>query len=406
MLSIAVIGGGAAGMTAALAAASRGAAVSVFERQARVGRKLAVTGNGRCNLTNLHASPEHYHGEEPGFPLPALRRLDAAGTLEHFRNLGLLTVTEPDGRVYPLSNTAGSVVDVLRYALEGEGVRVLTGCEVKRIRKENGGFRILTDAGSHAADRVVVACGGLAGERFGGTGLGYRLLEDLGHRCTPLRQGLVQLRSSSPCCRSLKGVRADALARVFLGGDRLAEAAGEVQFTEYGLSGPVIFELSRAALSAPGTLVSLDLVRDLKEEELRDLLLERSRRTPFLPVEDVFVGTVQNRLGRVLARSAGLELKKTLSGLTGQEAARLARAAKHFEFPITGDMGMPNAQVTVGGVRTSGFDPETLESRLCSGLYACGEVLDVDGDCGGYNLQWAWSSGFLAGSSAAEKEHA
>ncbi|MBR4702784.1 MAG: aminoacetone oxidase family FAD-binding enzyme [Oscillospiraceae bacterium] len=406
MLSIAVIGGGAAGMTAALAAASRGAAVSVYERQTRVGRKLAVTGNGRCNLTNLHASPEHYHGEEPDFVLPALRRMDAAGTLERFRSLGLLTVTEPDGRVYPLSNTAGSVVDVLRFALEGAGVRVLTGAEVRLVQKEKNGFRVLSDIGSHPADRVVVACGGLAGERFGGTGLGYRLLKELGHSCTPLRQGLVQLRSSSPFCRSLKGVRADALARVFHGSELLAEAAGEVQFTDYGLSGPVIFELSRAALSVPGTRVSLDLVRELPEEELRDLLLARSRGTPFLPLEDVFVGTVQNRLGHVLVRSAGLDLKKTLSALTGAEAVRLAQEAKHFSFPVTGDMGMPNAQVTVGGIRTSEFDPETLESRLCTGLYACGEVLDVDGDCGGYNLQWAWSSGFLAGSSAAEGNHA
>ncbi len=406
MLTIAVIGGGAAGMAAALAAASRGAAVFVYERQARVGRKLSVTGNGRCNLSNRNASPAHYHGEESGFVLPALRRMDAAGTLEHFRSLGLLTVTEPDGRVYPLSNTAGSVVDVLRYALEAAGVRVETGCEVKAVRKNRGAFQLLTDAETRRADRVVVACGGLAGERFGGTSLGYRLLEGLGHSCTPLRQGLVQLRSSSPFCRSLKGIRADALARVFLGDGLLREAAGEVQFTEYGLSGPVIFELSRWALSSPGTLVSLDLVRELPEEALRELLLRRSRRTPALPLEDVFVGTVQNRIGRVLARSCGLELKKAVSDLTEAEAARLAHEAKHFTFPVIGDMGMPNAQVTVGGVRTSEFDPETLESRLCPGLYACGEILDVDGDCGGYNLQWAWSSGALAGASAAERTNA
>ena len=406
MLSIAVIGGGAAGMAAALAAASRGAAVSVFERQARVGRKLSVTGNGRCNLTNLHAAPEHYHGEDPGFPLPALRRMDAAGTLGFFHSLGLLTAAEPDGRVYPLSNTAGSVVDVLRYALEAAGVRVETGCEVRSVQREKGGFRILTAAGPHPADRAVVACGGLAGERFGGTDLGYRLLKGLGHSCTPLGQGLVQLRSDSPCCRSLKGIRADARAQVSAGGALLAEAEGEVQFTEYGLSGPLIFELSRSALSVPGAAVTLDLVRALPEEELRELLLARSRSTPALPLEDVFVGTVQNRIGRVLVRACGLDLQRAVSSLTGAEAALLARKAKSFSFSVTGGMGMPNAQVTVGGVRTSEFDPETLESRLCPGLYACGEVLDVDGDCGGYNLQWAWSSGALAGASAAEDGHA
>ena len=403
MASIAVIGGGAAGMMAAFSAASRGAAVSVYERQARVGRKLAVTGNGRCNLTNTHASPEHYHGEAPGFSAPALERFGPSETLKDFLRLGLVTVTEPDGRVYPLSDTAGSVVDVLRYALAAAGVRVETGCEVKGLLREPGGFRLFTDQGERKAERVIVACGGPAGERFGGTGLGHRLLESLGHSCTPLREGLVQLRSDNRFCRSLKGIRADALVRVSAGDTLLEESAGEVQFTDYGLSGPAVFEISRAALSLPGAVVTLDLVRMLSEGELRELLLARRRSTPQLPLEEVFVGTVQNRIGRVLVQAAGLDGKRPLSGLTEKEAALLSREAKRFAFPITGNMGMANAQVTVGGICTGEFDPVTLESRLCPGLYACGEVLDVDGDCGGCNLQWAWSSGHEAGASAAEE---
>ncbi len=401
MISVAVIGGGAAGMMAALEAASRGAAVSVYERQNRVGRKLAVTGNGRCNLTNLHASPQSYHGLDPGFAAPALNRFSPMETLAHFRGLGLLTVFEPDGRVYPLSDTAGSVVDVLRFAMEASGVCLKDSCEVTALERAGSGWRVKCTEGSFEADRVIAACGGMAGERFGGTNKGYELLEALGHHRTPLRCSLVQLRCGNPSCRSLKGIRADAAVRVFFGDALLAYSAGEIQFTDYGLSGPAVFEISREALSRPGIVVSLDLLRSVTEEELSEMLLRRAERTPQLTMSDIFLGTVQNRIGRILVSSAGLKGSESVESLTEKAARRLARLAKHFEFPVIGDMGAANAQVTVGGIRTDEFDPETMESRLWPGLYACGELLDVDGDCGGYNLQWAWSSGRLAGISAA-----
>ncbi len=402
MITVAVIGGGAAGMMAAWKAASRGAAVSLFERQSRVGRKLAVTGNGRCNLTNLNAGPDSYHGTDGGFAAYALEQLGPERTRELFRSLGLLTVAEPGGRVYPLSDTAGSVVDVLRYAIQAAGVCLYDSCEVSGIQHSGDGFRVTWEGGSLEAERVIVACGGMAGERFGGTKLGYRLLESLGHRCTPLRWSLVQLRSDNPQCRSLKGVRADASVTVLRKGGVIARSAGEVQFTDYGLSGPAVFEISRAALEKPGTVVSLDLLRCVNEEELTEMLLRRAGNTPGLTLGDAFLGTVQNRIGRVLVSAAGLKSSDELKNLDEKTARRLAKLAKGFEFPVTGDMGAANAQVTVGGIRTDDFDPATMESRLCPGLFACGEVLDIDGDCGGYNLQWAWSSGSLAGASAAE----
>ena len=402
MITVAVIGGGAAGMMASLEAASRGAAVSVFERQSRVGRKLAVTGNGRCNLTNLNASPAAYHGTERGFAAGALGEYGPEETLKFFRALGLVTAAEPSGRVYPLSDTAGSVVDVLRFAMEAAGVKLVADCEVRRLERSRRGFRVVCPDSAWEADRAIVACGGMAGERFGGTKLGYRLLEDLGHHCTPLRWSLVQLRSDHPGCPSLKGIRADAGVSVLCRGRVLAEASGEVQFTDYGLSGPAIFEISRAALAQGDTVVSLDLLRSVSEEELTAMLLRRASGTPQLTMGDAFLGTVQNRVGRVLISAAGLKPSESIGKLDEKTARRLAKLAKHFEFPVTGDMGPANAQVTVGGIQTSEFDPATMESRLCPGLYACGEVLDIDGDCGGYNLQWAWSSGRLAGRSAAE----
>ena len=282
MRKVAVIGGGAAGMMAALEAASRGAAVSVYERQSRVGRKLAVTGNGRCNLSNRNASPVSYHGDDGAFAVPALRQYGPEETLAYFRSIGLLTVTEENGRVYPLSDAAGTVVDVLRYAMEAAGIRLFDSCEVRSLERTKSGFRLRWQEGSAAAERVIVACGGMAGERFGGTALGYRLLEQMGHRCTPLRWSLVQLRSDNPFCRSLKGIRADAEVSVICRGEALASSSGEVQFTDYGLSGPAIFEISRAALERPKTVVSLDLLRGLGEDALADMLLRRARTTPQL----------------------------------------------------------------------------------------------------------------------------
>ena len=404
--TIAVIGGGASGMMAAIAAAGKGAAVKLFERQARLGRKLAATGNGRCNLTNIHADMiSHYHGEEDRFCGPVLERETVRQSLTRFREMGLLTAEEESGRIYPMSDNAGSVVDVLRFSLDALGVAVSCGCPVKHVKKKADGFLLETEDRRETADRVIVACGGKAGGRLGGGTDGYRLLEELGHSCTALRPALVQLRTEGTVTRGLKGVRTQARITVLHGDKTAAEEAGEVQFTEYGLSGPAIFSVSREALRIPGSVISLDLFPDMETDDLYALLQRRARTRPGLTLDDLFTGTVQNRLGRVLVSSSGLRGAMPLR--EASDVLRpLAERAKDFSFRIIGDLGFDQAQVTSGGIRTREFDPVTLESRICPGLYACGEVLDVDGDCGGYNLQWAWSSGWIAGKSAAESEAA
>ena len=394
---VAVIGGGASGMAAALWAAGCGARVTLLERQARVGRKLAATGNGRCNLTNLEASPERYPGGGD-FASPALERFGPEETLRWFAGLGLVTVTEPGGRVYPLSDQAGSVVDVLRFALASAGVETRFGTEVTGVRREKNGFRLGWEGGGMDADRVIVACGGAAGAKLGGGAWGYRLLERLGHGMTPLRPSLVQLRVAEPIVRGLKGVRADGRVRVLRGGEPLAGSEGEIQFTEYGLSGPAVFEVSRAAEA--GTAVSLDLLREYDRAAVTAMLRARRDACPDLTLADVFTGMVQNRLGRVLVRYAGQRETEPLRTVSDGVLDRLARAAGDLRFTVTGNQGFDGAQVTAGGARTEEFDPQTMESRLVPGLYACGEVLDVDGECGGFNLQWAWSSGRAAGLAA------
>ena len=397
-MRVAVIGGGASGLMAALTAAQQGASVVLLERQGRVGRKLLATGNGRCNLTNLELSENNYHGARPNFARPALTAFGPEETLAFFRGLGLLTAAEAGGRVYPLSDQAGSVVDVLRFAAEGAGVETRADFDVTAIRRNGDGFSVCSDSGSVPADRVVLCCGGMAGGRLGGTKSGYELLRALGHHVTKLYPALVQLRTDNTFVRSLKGVRADAGVRLERDGQALAESAGEVQFADYGVSGPAVFEISRAAATEPGELtIHLDLLRDMDFAEAAETVEARRQALPGLTLENLLTGTVHNRLGRTVLRYAGYDLSAPVGGLRRRDVNRIAGALKDFVLPVTGTQGFEGAQVTAGGARTDEFDPETLESRLVPGLYAAGEVLDIDGDCGGYNLQWAWASGRLAG---------
>ena len=400
MSTIAIIGAGASGMMAALTAAEDpGNRVLLFERQNRAGRKLLSTGNGRCNLTNLHAAPGHYHGGTADFVRPALAAFDVEETLAWFREHGLLTVAEPSGRVYPLSDSANSVLDVLRFAIaEKENIRLRPAEPVLEIRRAETGFQVDTEFARVAADFVVVACGGMAGAKVGGVKDGYELLQGLGHSRTALHPALVQLTTETDWPRALKGVRADARLTVTAGRTRLAQTEGEVQFTEKGVSGPAVFDISRAvSTGGEGLTLTLDLLRDFAIREVYDLLCARRKAAPHLPAGDLLTGMLHNRLGKTVIRYVNQKADVPLAELPDDALKAVARACKGFVLPVRGTEGFDSAQVTAGGIRCAEFDPATLESRIAPGLFACGEVLDVDGDCGGFNLQWAWSSGRLAG---------
>ena len=394
-MDIMVIGGGASGMMAALTASQiESNYVFLLERQARIGRKLLATGNGRCNLTNQNASPDYYHGENSRFCNFALHEFGVADTLNLFSALGLLTVTEENGRVYPFSDSANSVLDVLRLHLEQrKNVEIITACEVTSLTRKKGRFTAIAGEKSYTADRVIVSAGGVAGGKLGGTDLGYKLLSSFGHSRTKLFPSLVQIKTDTAFVRSLKGVRTQAVVRY-----GREERIGEVQFTDYGVSGPVIFELSRTVSvgGGNGTLL-LDLLPGVSENKLNMLLADKCKALPHLTAQDLLTGILHNRLGRTVVRAAGLHLEEACSAVSAEELAKIAHMVKYFALPVQGVMGMDGAQVTAGGMRTEEFDEKTMESKLCRGLYACGEVLDIDGDCGGFNLQWAWSSGHLAG---------
>ncbi len=392
---VCVIGGGASGMIAALTASEQPEnEVILIERQARLGRKLLATGNGRCNLSNVNVGPPHYHGQSVDFCRYALEYFGVEQTLAYFRSLGLLTVQEENGKIYPASDSANSVADVLRLHLEQRNnIRILAGFEVSELKKKGKQFHIQAGEEKLLCDRVILCAGGVAGGKLGGTDAGYRLLASFGHSRSKLYPALVQVKTDPTFVRSLKGVRCESTVR--FGGE---ERRGELQFTDYGLSGPVIFEISRAVSTSGGKgTVQIDLLPGTNEAKLKMMLADRVNSLPQLPAEHLLVGILHNRLGRTVLRACGYAFEQSCGILKSSDLKRIADKIKHLQLELQGVMGMDAAQVTAGGILTSEFDPKTMESRLCPGLYAAGEVLDIDGDCGGYNLQWAWSSGRLAG---------
>ena len=411
MKRVAVVGGGASGLAAAISAARAGAEVELFERDARVGKPVLKTGNGRCNLTNMYVAPRDYNNS--GFVAPLLEKWDAAAVRAWFAELGLLTCEEREGRVYPRSNAAATVVDVLRAACAATGVRERVNAEVAALRCPDGeggagvrraaprlGFSLELADGEvvDGFDAVVVAVGG---------GAGARLLEGCGHALVPASPVLCSLACETRPLKGLDGVRVRCAASAFHPDEPapFAHEAGEVLFRNYGVSGIVVFNMSR--LVEPGDELSLDLLPEMGEEKLADLLARRARRlgadSEKATLSDLMRGMFAARVNDAVIRVAGFSSDMALARATrtGDPWAQLAHAAKDFRLSVKGPGDAKRAQVTRGGARTDEFDPHTMASRLNPDLFACGEVLDVDGPCGGWNLHWAWASGIIAGTAAA-----
>ncbi len=393
---IAIIGGGASGLMAAVAAKNEDTNVTVFERTKRVGKKILATGNGRCNMTNTGAGSKNYHGKDPSFVNGAIKRFWVNETLELFSELGILWKEEERGKVYPYSDTASAVLDVLRRRVERTGTEVRCDLDVRSIEKKNGKFIVRTYSGTEDKfDKVIIAAGGKAAPDLGSNGSGYELLKSFGHKITALRPSLVQIKTDTDIVKKLKGIKIDANVTIGRNSSR-----GELLFTDYGLSGPPIFELT-SRLDGDKTL-EIDMMPDHTSDDVLNIIYERMAYLYDVPLEEFFTGMLNKRVGQALLKSVGVApLSRESSSLTEAEAKKIVSAIKGWRFNITGTMSWNNAQVTKGGAETAGFDSATMESKLIKGLYACGEVLDIDGDCGGYNLQWAWSSGYIAGKNAA-----
>lgn len=404
---IAVVGGGAAGITAAIAARRKGAIVTILESNQRIGKKILATGNGRCNLTNITTSIANYHGNNPRFAFSALSQFNVDQTLNFFAKLGVAHRVEEEGKVFPFSLQASSVLDVLRYELDSIGVNVHCGAEVAGIAHSSRGFTLaVKDGGEFQADRVIIATGGKAAPHFGSTGSGYNLALSLGHSVVEPFPALVQLKLVSDYLKRIKGIKFEGTAEVILENKSLQAASGEILFTEYGISGPPILTLSRKAgeclISNKSPWLKLTLLNSFTAGELEVLLAERFSNNPGKTLAFSFVGFLNKQLSPVILNEAGVDLNKAAGQVTAAELKRITHILLDWRFPVTGTTSWPNAQVTAGGVDVHDVNGKTMESRIVPKLYFAGEVLDIDGDCGGYNLQWAWSSGYIAGDSAAE----
>jgi predicted Rossmann fold flavoprotein len=403
---ILVVGGGASGLMTALTAARLGARVRVLERMSRVGKKLLATGNGRCNLTNMNMDVRFFHGAKPRFVQSVLDRFDLTATLAFFEELGIVPRVEEEGKVFPESEQASSVLDLLRYELGRLGVEEICDCSGRAVQRDSSGLVCrATDGREFRADRIIVAAGGKSAPNMGSNGGGQKIAESMGHRVIETFPALVQVNLDSPFLKRLQGLKLRGDAVVLVDGCERRTERGELLFTDYGISGPPILQLSRVVseFTARGRDVRLrlDLFPDVSEERLRESIRARIERAPHRNGEYFLVGFLHKRLAPLVLKEAGVErMDQTCGEWTAETPARLAALLKRWEWRCSGVQSWMNSQVTAGGVDTAELDPETLESRLVPGVHFAGEVLDVDGDCGGYNLQWAWSSGFVAATGA------
>lgn len=397
-----IIGGGAAGLTAALSASRAGAKALVLEAAPRIGRKILAAGNGRCNLANSGAN--RYAGDA-AFADAVLDKCPVSEMLTFLGSLGLTVCEEAGGRIYPACGQAAAVLDVLRLGLERQGVALITDAPVTLLQKEKGAFRARTPQGDFAAPAVVAAFGGMAGGRLGHDGAPYRLLTGLGHTLRPPRPALTPLIAEKGDVKGLSGLRLPAVLTLCDGGDRpVAAAQGEALFTDYGVSGVCAMQLSRKTgemlRAGQKPVLYLDFSPMLGlVPRLYDRVPAGPPRKNLTPVR-AFLRTRAHTLPREVLLT-GLLPRLLVQRLSGLSPDALADALCAFPVRLTDVKGFENAQVTAGGVPGEEFDPQTLQSRLVSGLFAAGELLDVDGDCGGFNLQFAFASGILAGRNAA-----
>ncbi len=399
---VAIVGGGAAGLAAAifLKRECPALSVTVLEKASRVGRKLLSTGNGTCNISNIHAAPAFYHGGDVSFVKPALEMFSPTAAMAFFATIGVVCRPREDGRVYPLCEQAAAVLSQLRAECAACGVEEVTDAAVSAIRPQKRGFMLETVGGTLSADQVLVTAGGAASPSLGGTTDGYALLAALGHEKTPLFPAVTQIVADSEFLRAVKGLRADVHLSLCLNGRTVAENRDELLFCDYGLSGPAAFAISRAVgdweRKKQGDMTAVvDLLPDWTEKAVHEEILRR-RALKGRTMEEFLTGLLNKRIGQTVVRAAGIPLTQAAGELSEAQAQAIARVIKGWTFTVSGTKGLSAAQVTAGGTATAGFDPHTMCSRRVKGLYAAGEVLDIDGDCGGFNLQWAWSSAYVA----------
>lgn len=419
---ILVIGGGASGLVAAIVAARKGKQVTIIEHKDKLGKKILATGNGKCNYTNMHQEPSCYRGEDALYAQQVLEEFGVEDTIFFFKELGIYP-KERNGYLYPNSEQASSVLDVLRLELENLNVKIVCSEHVERIdviyNKDNSNsknltnlqnrnpkcFQVHTNVTAYQAYHVILATGGMASSDLGSDGSGYKLAKSFGHHIITPVPALVQLKAYEKFFKSLAGIRVQSKINLYIQNNLIANSIGELQLTNYGVSGIPIFEISRYASRALQEMkqvdLSIDFLPDIETNEVTSLIEGRIKTCSYKSVESIFIGLLNKKLSYVIIKEAGISPDKPSSALTKLEINLLMKQIKNFRVSIESPNPFASAQVSAGGVKTNEIDSKTMESKLIKGLYLTGELLDIDGTCGGYNLQWAWSTGYLAGQASA-----
>ncbi len=405
-MKIAIIGAGASGLSCAISAAINAKVnkvsvdITVFETREKVGRKILATGNGRCNLMNENEGDFYF--DKNGFSCFALKKFDVRSNIEFFIELGLYTRSDEEGRIYPLSNQATSVLDALRFGCDKYKVKLVCDCDVKTIKKVGNKFQ-LDEKGSY--DCVVLACGGKAGVKAFN---GYELLKQTGHNITQVYPSLTKFEvKDKKFTKQLKGVRQKGRFTLVGPEGAIAEEAGELLFADYGISGIAVMQLSAFAVRSGkiGNLrVNADFVSEMTFDELYCAVSNFAKSNPHGKLENLLSGFVAKKLGEAVIKSYGFNLSDSFSSLDDKKLKAIVSRLKKYTFELEGVKSFDDAQVTAGGADTKYFNPKTMESKKVKGLYCVGELLDVDGLCGGYNLHWAWSSGRLCGESIIKEQ--
>lgn len=399
ILDVAVIGGGASGLCNAVSLKflDKDLKVAVFEQLPRVGKKLIMTGNGRCNITNRNIDLSRYHSENISFCEYALSTYDNLYIESFFADIGVVFTYEED-KIYPYSLQASSVVDALRFAAEKLGVATVLDSKVTDISKAKGLYEISVSDKKYRARAVVVASGLFSGgEKLGSNGSMLELLKKRGYRTVKTSPAIVQVKTDNTVTKSLKGIKVNAEVKLKKSHEILRSDIGEVLFCDYGLSGPPVMQISREIGREKGDYkIVLDLMPEHTFQNIEDILNFRLAVLRGGKLENFFTGMLNTRLGQQIIKMSGKKLSDGVDSLNKGDVKAICRIIKGMEFKVTGTLGYEHSQVTAGGLDTREFDDETMMSNKDKGLFCIGEILDVDGDCGGFNLQWAWSSAICA----------
>ena len=393
-----IVGAGASGLAAAISATrkNKDLKIAILEAQKKAGKKILVTGNGRCNLTNTNVNKDFYHGS---FDVATvLKRYSANKLMAYFSALGLVCDTESNGLVYPHSRQASAVLDVLLMEIKRLNIEIICECKVELIRKKSGTFNIKTNNGDYVSKKIVMSCGGKAFPSAGGTGLGLDVIKNLGHKITPVSPALCPIQVNSCYIKSLKGIRAKAEVTLFDGSKAVKSEVGEVQFTDSALSGICVFNLTTLLPKVKSPVISVNLAKDYSYIELLNLLNDRKKLFSNEPIENYFTGLFQKNIGIALLKSVtDKPMTEICKRLSDKEIKALANIIQNWKFECKQCKDFSKAQVMLGGVNGSEVNNYTFESKIVKNLFICGEALDICGDCGGFNLHFAFASGIITG---------